>query len=91
MTATVLRFPAPAAPTPRALPSSSASFVLRQMMSVKLTKPEQLALVDCLVHPHRTHLEIAERHGIDRAHLQDLYFDLFTIPERARAAQDRSK
>jgi hypothetical protein len=88
MPATVLQFPAIA--KPRALPSSTAAFVLQQLQSVQLTMPERLALIDCLVWHDRPFADNAHRHGIDRERLQDLYFDLFTVPERAGAAQDRS-
>ncbi|MDX0258935.1 hypothetical protein GOC32_29000 [Sinorhizobium meliloti] len=47
-----------------------------------LTVAERSALLDCYATPDRTFLEIATTHGVDREHLQELWFDLFLAPSR---------
>ncbi|WP_052201910.1 hypothetical protein [Ensifer sp. ZNC0028] len=81
MTAPVLTLVPKAEPAPpSATPGRSAHFVLSQLAEADVTDAQRKALIVCLVHPTREFRETAEAHGIDRAHLQDLFFDLFINP-----------
>ncbi len=81
MSAPVLTLVPKVEPTPcSATPGRSAHFVLAQLAEADITDTQRKALIDCLVHPTREFLETAEAHGLDRAQLQDLFFDLFINP-----------
>lgn len=80
MTAPVLTLVPKAEPAPRsATPGRSAHFVLTQLAEADITDAERKALIECLV-TDREFRQIAAAHGIDREHLQDLFYDLFINP-----------
>lgn len=67
---------------PSAAPGRSTHFLLTQLAEVEISAAERKALIECLVQSTREFREIAEANGLDREHLQDLFYDLFINPRQ---------